>query len=348
MTSLVESYGVLLSEAQRALRYGNRLEARRLAQKCVKLQPQREEGWLILGALASPKGSVNYLQHALSINPASQRARKGMHWAIQRLRKNNTAADAPAPIPRTRVAPTITSDSMARQRPLLMPWAIAITLLVLGLAIWFGSPTFSLAFNNGKQLSLAQVQLSKQTRTPTPTATFTPTPTSTSTPTPTITPSPTPTETPSPTPTDTPKPTKKPKKNNVAKENYNYPGRPRGVDGNERWIDIDLSSQRVYVYQGDQLVNKFVVSTGTWQTPTVKGTYKIYVKYRAADMSGPGYYLPKVPYVMYFYKDYGLHGTYWHNNFGRPMSHGCVNLKTKDAGWLYDFASVGTVVNVHQ
>jgi lipoprotein-anchoring transpeptidase ErfK/SrfK len=71
------------------------------------------------------------------------------------------------------------------------------------------------------------------------------------------------------------------------------------------------------------------------------------VKYRYADMSGPGYYLPNVPYVMYFYRGYGIHGTYWHNNFGTPMSHGCVNFPTDDAGWLFDFASVGTVVNVH-
>jgi len=348
MTPQIDAYTALLIEAQRALKQGNRLEARRLAQRCVTLAPHREEGWLLLAAVANPKASITYLQQALYINPASQRARNGMHWAIQRLRKRNPPAPVSTHQPRSLVAPTITSEAMARRRPVLMPWAMAIAFLLLGLAVWFGSPTFSLAFNNGKHLSLAQVQLSKHTRTPTPTATFTPTPTSTPTPIPTITPSPTPTETPSPTPTETPEPTKKPKKKQASKNNYNYPGRPTGVDGDEGWIDIDLSSQRVYVYQGDQLVNKFVVSTGTWQHPTVKGTYKIYVKYRAADMSGPGYYLPKVPYVMYFYKDYGLHGTYWHKNFGRPMSHGCVNLTTRDAGWLFSFASVGTVVNIHQ
>jgi lipoprotein-anchoring transpeptidase ErfK/SrfK len=64
-------------------------------------------------------------------------------------------------------------------------------------------------------------------------------------------------------------------------------------------------------------------------------------------MSGPGYYLPAVPYVMYFYKDYGIHGTYWHNNFGTPMSHGCVNMSIPDSEWVYNFSSVGTVVNVH-
>jgi lipoprotein-anchoring transpeptidase ErfK/SrfK len=65
-------------------------------------------------------------------------------------------------------------------------------------------------------------------------------------------------------------------------------------------------------------------------------------------MSGPGYYLPDVPYVMYFYKDYGLHGTYWHHNFGTPMSHGCVNFPTVDAGWIFENSRVGTIVNVHQ
>ncbi|NLG74389.1 MAG: L,D-transpeptidase, partial [Chloroflexi bacterium] len=123
--------------------------------------------------------------------------------------------------------------------------------------------------------------------------------------------------------------------------------RPPGVGPDERWIDVNLSEQRTYAYEGDQLVNSFVVSTGLWNTPTVTGQYRIYVKYRYADMAGPGYYLPDVPYVMYFYKGYGLHGTYWHNNFGTPMSHGCVNLKTEEAGWLYEWASVGTVVNVH-
>ena len=103
----------------------------------------------------------------------------------------------------------------------------------------------------------------------------------------------------------------------------------------------------VYAYRGTELVNSFLVSTGTWDHPTVTGQYRIYVKYEYTDMSGPGYYLTNVPYTMYFYDGYGLHGTYWHNNFGTPMSHGCVNLRTEDAQWLFEFASVGTPVNVH-
>lgn len=114
-----------------------------------------------------------------------------------------------------------------------------------------------------------------------------------------------------------------------------------------RWFDVDLSDQRMYAYEGDTLVRTFVVSTGTWQTPTLKGRFKVWIKLKSAPMSGPGYYLPNVPHIMYYDGDYGIHGAYWHNNFGVPMSHGCINLNLTDAEWAYNFASVGTVVNVH-
>ncbi len=214
---------------------------------------------------------------------------------------------------------------------------------------WYSSAVASL-----NPLALAQSDVDKLTRTPTstPTETPTPTPTDTPTPTPTDTPTPTPTFTPSATPTETPTetpvPTEKPKKKKQQAAGYQYPGRPDGVSDDELWIDVDLSSQRSNVYVGDTLMREFLVSTGTWLHPTVTGTFRIYVRYRYADMSGPGYYLPDVPYVMYFYKDYGLHGTYWHHNFGTPMSHGCVNFPTVDAGWIFENAHVGTIVNVHQ
>ncbi len=112
------------------------------------------------------------------------------------------------------------------------------------------------------------------------------------------------------------------------------------------WILVDLSEQRLYAYEGDEMVNVFVVSTGVAATPTVTGSFRVYARYRYADMRGPGYYLPDVPYVMYFYKSYGIHGTYWHNNFGRPMSHGCVNMRIPDAEWLYNWSTYGTLVVV--
>jgi len=114
-----------------------------------------------------------------------------------------------------------------------------------------------------------------------------------------------------------------------------------------RWIDVDLTNQRVYAYEGDTIVNSFIVSTGTARTPTVTGKFKIYIRLLSGNMRGPGYFLPDVPYIMYFHKSYGLHGTYWHNNFGTPMSHGCVNLSIGDAAWLYNWSHLGTEVNVH-
>jgi lipoprotein-anchoring transpeptidase ErfK/SrfK len=115
-----------------------------------------------------------------------------------------------------------------------------------------------------------------------------------------------------------------------------------------RWIDVDLTRQTLTAYQGDQVARTTLVSTGLARTPTPVGLFHVQSRMRYDDMSGPGYYLPDVPYVMYFYKGYGLHGTYWHANFGHPMSHGCVNLPTEEARWLYYWAAVGTPVNIHE
>lgn len=113
-----------------------------------------------------------------------------------------------------------------------------------------------------------------------------------------------------------------------------------------RSIIVDLSDSRIYAYENGVLVRNVLVSTGLPATPTVQGDFTIQRKYVAQTMSGPGYYLPDVPYVMYFYAGYAIHGTYWHNNFGVPMSHGCVNLPTPEAEWFYNWAEVGTPVHV--
>jgi hypothetical protein len=114
-----------------------------------------------------------------------------------------------------------------------------------------------------------------------------------------------------------------------------------------RWIDVDLGQQLLTAYDGSTPIMRFVISSGTASTPTVTGQFRVWVKLSTTDMSGPGYSLEDVPFTMYFYQGYGLHGTFWHDNFGTPMSHGCVNLRTPDASWLFDFASVGTLVNIH-
>lgn len=111
-------------------------------------------------------------------------------------------------------------------------------------------------------------------------------------------------------------------------------------------IMVDLSDSMTYAYQDGVLVYSALSSMGLPATPTVVGQFKIYNRLPSQTMSGPGYYLPGVQYVQYFYQGYALHGAYWHNNFGQPMSHGCVNLRDDDAQWLYNFAELGTPVHV--
>lgn len=114
-----------------------------------------------------------------------------------------------------------------------------------------------------------------------------------------------------------------------------------GATTGDRWIEIDLSEQKLYAHDSDRIVYEFLISSGKPWTPTVTGDFRVWTKLRYTKMSGGSralgsyYYLPNVPYTQYFFKDYGLHGTYWHNNFGYPMSHGCVNLATPDAERLF-------------
>ncbi|MCJ7551386.1 MAG: L,D-transpeptidase family protein [Anaerolineae bacterium] len=123
---------------------------------------------------------------------------------------------------------------------------------------------------------------------------------------------------------------------------------PTWAINEERWIDVDLSEQRVTAYEGQTPVQSYLVSTGLPHTPTPEGQFRIWVKFRYDDMEGADYFLEDVPWVMYFYQGYGFHGVWWHANWGSPMSHGCVNQPNEMAEWLFNFAEVGTLVNVHE
>ncbi len=110
----------------------------------------------------------------------------------------------------------------------------------------------------------------------------------------------------------------------------------------ERWIRVDLSEQQVVAYEGIKPIRAFIISSGLPGTPTVIGEYRIKTKVQVQTMSGGSgesyYSLPNVKWVQYFYQEYAFHGTYWHNDFGRPKSHGCLNMTNADAKWLFDWA----------
>jgi lipoprotein-anchoring transpeptidase ErfK/SrfK len=134
--------------------------------------------------------------------------------------------------------------------------------------------------------------------------------------------------------------------------------------GTDRRLFVYLDSQRVEAVENGKVVRTFKVSTGKGKTPTVTGTFYIYDRYRHKTMRsdvGKGqrgfYEVEDVPYTQFFHKDYAFHGAFWHNNFGHPASHGCVNMATKDknkrwpnvsedAGWLYRWGALGLPVTV--
>lgn len=114
----------------------------------------------------------------------------------------------------------------------------------------------------------------------------------------------------------------------------------------QRWIEIRLRSQRLFAWQGNRIIYAVIVSTGKNATPTPTGLFAIQAKYPKANMVGENYNVPDVPNVMYYSGNYAIHGAYWHNNFGVPISHGCTNVAPDHAAWLYSWASVGTNVVV--
>jgi hypothetical protein len=125
---------------------------------------------------------------------------------------------------------------------------------------------------------------------------------------------------------------------------------PPEVGEGERWLDVDLTHQVLVAYDWKQPRYVTLVSTGRTKTPsselnyrTPKGLHRIRGKHVTSTMDNdepgePPYSLEDVPYVMYFRGAYAFHSAFWHDRFGRPRSHGCINLAPLDAKWLYNWA----------
>jgi len=163
---------------------------------------------------------------------------------------------------------------------------------------------------------------------------------------------------------------------------------PSFATGDRKWIDISIRQQTLVAYVGTRPVYATLVSTGRGgmgtisaassvlstadereleaESATVRGTFMIYQKEVSSTMDGDedrsdSFNLRDVPFVQYFHKGFALHGTYWHDDFGKARSHGCVNLSPRDAAWLFEWTDPsvpkdwhgvvnkerGTVVYVH-
>ncbi len=361
----------LIQRAGEAVKAGDKRQARALLLQAIKQDARDYVAWMGLARVApTPQASLDYARRAARLQPDDPLVKKVLAWAEKQAASQST----PLPVREKEQQETAVSPQHSDHR-----WAtavsyigIAVLIILLGVAglwAWRNAVGQAATAENAAPTAtssavLAQIDRSlpeaagndedgmematavPATATPAPTqnpiqpknplsgkgeprATWTLTPTPTNTPTPTVTPVPT----------------------FVSASNSQPTNRPFGVATNEHWIDVNLSSQTLTAYEGDLAVMSTLISSGLPSWPTVTGQFRIYLRYESQTMDGTrlgyNYYLPGVPYVMYFYQDYALHGTYWHNNFGYPMSHGCVNLETGDAEWVFNFTSIGTVVNVH-
>ena len=131
-------------------------------------------------------------------------------------------------------------------------------------------------------------------------------------------------------------------------ENLPYQAAP-----GEKWVDLNLSNKTVTAYEGATVVHGPVsIVDGAAETPTVTGTYKVYLQYESQTMRGENadgspYVAEDVPWVSYFYSGYAFHGAGWRSSFGYSGSHGCVNMPVPEAQWLYNWRDTNTVVQSH-
>lgn len=332
------TWRTLCKQAEKALAAGQRGEARRLARKAAKLAPDKVEPWLLLASLATSAASQAYIKKAVANNPRILRAVSAIRWAEQRSDALRSSSRQPA----------LRKNAMGLALPKpasLVLWSLLVLTLAFVLFAWLRPAGVDEGLRTLGAAAADQLDALFGSGTAEPSATFT----ATFTPfaTRTLLPSSTPTSTPTLDPTHEEGRTPKQQPNLALAINKFDLHLPDGLDQDERWIDINLSEQTLSAFEGTDIVNTFSISSGRAGYPTVTGEFRIWVKVRIQAMSGPGYYIENVPWVMYFYGDYGIHGTWWHNNFGTPMSAGCVNMSIPDAQWMYQWASMGTVVVVH-
>ena len=127
--------------------------------------------------------------------------------------------------------------------------------------------------------------------------------------------------------------------------------RPQEVPQTAKWIHINLDEQTLVAYEGDQPVYATLISTGLRNHATQTGLFQVERKFKSKTMAGKDengrYEVGEVPWTMYYHKKYAVHGAYWHNEFGQPRSHGCVNVPVVDARWLFDWSNLDLPTGWH-
>lgn len=132
------------------------------------------------------------------------------------------------------------------------------------------------------------------------------------------------------------------------KKRDEWPSFAKGEKAAKKWVDVSIRDQTLIAYEGQRAVYIAKVSTGLGELgdpektrATKRGVFTIKAKHLTATMTGEeaidNYELADVPYVQYFEGGYALHAAFWHEDFGRVRSHGCVNLTPTDAAWIFEW-----------
>ncbi len=350
------SVSQVLQQAKEALERGEKHEARYWAQIAASMAPSMEEPWLILAAVANSRASIAYLKRALAVNPKSERAQKELDLARRRQLNEEVL-----PVIREAEAHPAQVEAYTQPKPVVQKGRrffyistplrfliLALLLIAASAYFWAGSSFSALAAAHNRsgtssqdsQLHYwSQAYLPKPTYTPSPIATFTPT----------LSPSPTPSPTATSTFMATPFPT-----------NTSQPsGRPLQGQGSaasgKKLIVVSIHEQHLYAYQDSKLAYSFVVSTGS-NNSTMAGTYHILDKIPNAYGADWNFWMPDWMGIYYVGTlENGFHALplldngqrLWGDEIGTPVTYGCVVLGITDAQTLYDWADVGTAVQIN-
>jgi lipoprotein-anchoring transpeptidase ErfK/SrfK len=340
------SLSQVLKQAKEALQRGEKHEARYWAQIAASMVPNAEEPWLILAVVANPRASIAYLERALEINPKSERAQEALNSARRKQLNEETL-----PISQEADTPLAQVEALALPQPVVQKGShflyiltplrfliLALFLIAVSAFFWAGSSFSALAAarsqsgtpSKDSQIQhWSQVYLPKPTYTPSPTATFTLSATSTLTA--------------APLPTNTPQQSDLP-----------LQGKGSTADG-EKLVVVSIHEQHLYAYQGNKLIYSFIVSTGG-NNSTVAGTYQILDKVPNAYGWNWNFWMPDWMGIYYVGTlENGFHALplldngqrLWGDEIGTPVTYGCIVLGIADAQTLYNWAEVGTTVQIN-
>ncbi len=374
-----------IEEARDALSQGDIGRARRLLRRIVQQEPDNHKAWLWLaGVTDAPRASLQYIKRAEEIMPDDPAVISALEWAQERASEGSpepaardetdqVLAEPPVatlhrpvkiePTPKPTVEDDVSMDKLSEllRRVGFVLLIIVALLLIAFVLLNISSPPASSA---GLQQPAVGVKLALNAQSTLPDiqpaiieaqptldvlattqaqarAGMLPKRVKLSSGSAEILPAWTLTPSPTPLPTATPQPTATPAIQGGANASFDE----------WRWIDVNLTTQQLTAYQNNVPMLQTYISSGAWGMETVTGVFRIYLRYEKQHMTGYhlgyDYSTPDVPYVQYFHGNFGLHGAYWHNSFGTPVSHGCVNMTVDDALWLWNFADYGTLVNVH-